>query len=100
MNTNKVQTLLSTLTYSQKNDFFKKLEQQIEHIQNDIQTSSAQIISATTLSADQKAVIEKEITSKNPKVNKFVYSEDTSLIGGIQIKISDQLYDYSLSKYL
>lgn len=100
MNTHKLQTLLSTLSGSQKVEFYKKLEQHIEQSQNEINSTSAYIVSTIPLSDQQKSTLEKEIVKRNPRVDKFNYSQNPALIGGLKINIADQVYDYSLARYL
>ena len=66
----------------------------------DVESRSAQIISATELDTPSRVKIEKNLTEQYGEGLTFSYSADASLLGGIRIRVGNDVLDGSVQSRL
>ncbi len=94
-----IMTLL--ITKGRANEMLSVFEYFIELVKEEKKIGRADVVTAVELSADQKAKVQQKLLDTTEyKTFEMNYSVDTSLIGGMVIRIGDRVVDSSIKTKL
>ncbi|MGJ8676500.1 MAG: F0F1 ATP synthase subunit delta [Akkermansiaceae bacterium] len=77
-------------------DFRQILEELYRLVRVDVESRNASIVSATELDTAQRLRTEKNLTEQYGSGLNFKYSTDATLLGGVKIRVGDDVWDGSV----
>jgi len=100
LNEDHLKQSFSKIIADRPRDFRQILHELHRLVKSDVESRMASIQSATDLDATQRARIESNLTNQHGQGLTFHYSTDAALLGGIKIRVGDDVWDGSVQAKL